>query len=70
MPPAISSLATRAPVMDVGGFNGTDPAPTPAAFKEYVAQRKIHYFIAWVEANFTARQIDGVTVHDLTGNSA
>lgn len=25
---------------------------------------------AWVEANFTARQIDCVTVYDLTGNSA
>ncbi|MFF9406166.1 glycosyltransferase family 39 protein [Streptomyces anandii] len=39
-------LATGAPVMAIGGFNGTDPSPTLAQFKEYVAQGRIHYFIA------------------------
>ncbi|SDL62252.1 4-amino-4-deoxy-L-arabinose transferase [Arthrobacter sp. ov407] len=39
-------LATRLPVMAVGGFNGTDPAPTLAQFQQYVADGKIHYFIA------------------------
>ncbi|WP_423183407.1 ArnT family glycosyltransferase [Arthrobacter sp. NyZ413] len=39
-------LATELPVMAVGGFNGTDPSPTLAQFKELVAQGKIHYFIA------------------------
>ncbi|MDV3124644.1 glycosyltransferase family 39 protein [Mycobacterium sp. 21AC1] len=38
-------LATRAPVMAVGGFNGTDPAPTLEEFEHYVAERQIHYFI-------------------------
>ncbi|MBB4738735.1 4-amino-4-deoxy-L-arabinose transferase-like glycosyltransferase [Actinoplanes octamycinicus] len=38
-------LATEEPVMPVGGFNGTDPSPTLAQFKEYVAAGKIHYFI-------------------------
>jgi hypothetical protein len=38
-------LATGRPVMAVGGFNGTDPAPTLAQFKQYVAEGKIHYFI-------------------------
>ncbi|MET9493890.1 glycosyltransferase family 39 protein [Streptomyces sp. NPDC006552] len=38
-------LATGAPVMAVGGFNGTDPSPTPARFKQYVEDGKIHYFI-------------------------
>ncbi len=38
-------LATEKPVMAVGGFNGTDPSPTFAQFKEYVAAGKIHYFI-------------------------
>lgn len=38
-------LATRQPVMSIGGFNGTDPAPTPARFKEYVREGRIHYFI-------------------------
>ncbi len=38
-------LATGAPVMAVGGFNGTDPAPTVAQFKSIVADHEIHYFI-------------------------
>jgi 4-amino-4-deoxy-L-arabinose transferase-like glycosyltransferase len=38
-------LATEDPVMAIGGFNGSDPSPTLAQFKEYVAEGKIHYFI-------------------------
>lgn len=38
-------LAARVPVMAVGGFNGTDPAPTLAQFQQYVAAGRIHYFI-------------------------
>lgn len=38
-------LATRAPVMAVGGFNGTDPAPTLEEFQQLVDDGAIHYFI-------------------------
>ncbi|MFG2157779.1 ArnT family glycosyltransferase [Streptomyces olivaceus] len=38
-------LSTGDPVMAIGGFNGTDPSPTLAQFKEYVADGEIHYFI-------------------------
>ncbi len=38
-------LATQKPVMSIGGFNGSDPSPTLAQFKKYVAEGKIHYFI-------------------------
>jgi 4-amino-4-deoxy-L-arabinose transferase-like glycosyltransferase len=38
-------LASRAPVMAIGGFNGTDPAPPVGEFKNYVAAGRIHYFI-------------------------
>ena len=31
--------------MAIGGFNGTDPAPTLAQFEQYVAQGRIHYFL-------------------------
>ena len=31
--------------MAVGGFNGTDPAPTLAEFQHDVADGRIHYFI-------------------------
>src|SRR2546421_110554 len=77
-------LATGDPVMAIGGFNGTDPAPTLAQFQQYVRDGKIHYFIAgggpgsgsassnagqiaaWVQQNFAATSIGGVTVYDLT----
>ena len=39
-------LATGEPVMAIGGFNGSDPSPTLAQFKAYVAAGEIHYFIA------------------------
>lgn len=38
-------LAAGAPVMAVGGYNGTDPAPTLAQFQRHVEQRRIHYFV-------------------------
>jgi 4-amino-4-deoxy-L-arabinose transferase-like glycosyltransferase len=38
-------LASGAPVMAIGGFNGTDPSPTLEEFQRYVADRQIHYFI-------------------------
>lgn len=38
-------LATGEPVMAVGGFNGTDPAPTLARFQRLVRQGRIHYFV-------------------------
>ncbi|WP_344217758.1 glycosyltransferase family 39 protein [Nonomuraea bangladeshensis] len=83
-------LATGLPVMAVGGFNGTDPAPTLEEFQGHVAAGKIHYFLgtgmggfgggrkgaggsddaariaAWVQENFTATTVGGVTVFDLT----
>jgi 4-amino-4-deoxy-L-arabinose transferase-like glycosyltransferase len=39
-------LAAELPVMAVGGFNGTDPAPTLEEFRQLVADGKIHYFIS------------------------
>ncbi|WP_406304128.1 glycosyltransferase family 39 protein [Streptomyces sp. NBC_00885] len=39
-------LATEKPVMAIGGFNGSDPSPSLAQFKQYVADGKIHYFIS------------------------
>ncbi len=75
-------LATGDAVMAIGGFNGSDPAPTLAQFEDYVDRGQIHYFIAgamrgsgggsssqiatWVSANFTSTTVGGVTVYDLT----
>ncbi|RMI34689.1 glycosyl transferase [Actinomadura harenae] len=38
-------LATGRPVMAVGGFNGTDPAPTLEGFQRLVAAGRVHYFV-------------------------
>nr|WP_051574327.1 glycosyltransferase family 39 protein [Mycobacterium sp. URHB0044] len=38
-------LATQDPVMPVGGFNGSDPAPSRKQFEQLVAAHRIHYFI-------------------------
>ncbi|WP_446034447.1 ArnT family glycosyltransferase [Streptomyces olivaceus] len=75
-------LSTGDPVMAIGGFNGTDPSPTLAQFKEYVAEGEIHYFIgggtggddsgtasqitAWVEAHFKEVTAGSATFYDLT----
>lgn len=39
-------LATGVPVMAIGGFNGSDPYPTLAQLKQYVAEGRVHYFLA------------------------
>jgi 4-amino-4-deoxy-L-arabinose transferase-like glycosyltransferase len=52
-------LASGAPVMAVGGFNGTDPYPTLDQFKQYVASGQIHYFLG-----------DGMTMQGSTGSDA
>jgi 4-amino-4-deoxy-L-arabinose transferase-like glycosyltransferase len=38
-------LASGYSVMPIGGFNGSDPTPTLAQFKAWVAAGEIHYFI-------------------------
>jgi 4-amino-4-deoxy-L-arabinose transferase-like glycosyltransferase len=45
-------IAAEVPIMSIGGFNGTDPAPSLAQFKELVAQGKVHYFIGSSEGGF------------------
>ncbi|MCU1681236.1 MAG: glycosyl transferase [Amycolatopsis sp.] len=72
-------LASGKSVIGIGGFSGSDPAPTLDEFKQYVADKQITYFIAgndrgggssditsWVTANFTATTVGGQTVYDLT----
>jgi 4-amino-4-deoxy-L-arabinose transferase-like glycosyltransferase len=83
-------LASGEPVMAIGGFNGTDPAPTLAQFQRYVSEGRIHYFIggggfgggpggfggggsttgsqiaSWVQQNFSASTVGGVTIYDLS----
>jgi 4-amino-4-deoxy-L-arabinose transferase-like glycosyltransferase len=39
-------LASDDPVMAIGGFNGTDPAPSLAQFEKYVTEGRIHYYVS------------------------
>jgi 4-amino-4-deoxy-L-arabinose transferase-like glycosyltransferase len=45
-------LASGEPVMAIGGFNGTDGAPTLAEFERLVAARDVHYFVGANQASF------------------
>jgi 4-amino-4-deoxy-L-arabinose transferase-like glycosyltransferase/putative flippase GtrA len=40
-----AQLASGEPVMAIGGFNGSDPAPTLEQFQRYVAEGRIHWFL-------------------------
>ena len=43
-------------VMAIGGFNGTDPAPTLAEFEALVAEHKIHYYLGTNSQSFGGGQ--------------
>jgi len=60
-------LATGHPVMAIGGFNGTDPDPTLAAFQSDVAHGNIHYFIASGQSSATS---GGTTSSDASAITA
>ena len=38
-------LATGRPVIGIGGFTSTDPAPSLQQFQQYVAQGDVRYFV-------------------------
>ena len=45
-------LASGEPVLAIGGFNGTDDAPTLDQFERMVAAGEIHYFVGANQASF------------------
>jgi 4-amino-4-deoxy-L-arabinose transferase-like glycosyltransferase len=49
-------LATGDAVMAIGGFNGTDPWPTLAVFRELVAKHEIHYYVGQGSQSFGGGQ--------------
>ncbi len=51
---ATYQLATGDPVMAIGGYNGTDPAPTLAEFQQDVADGAVHWFVAGSSGGGTA----------------
>lgn len=72
------ALASGRPVIGIGGWSGSDPAPTLEEFQRYVDSGQIGYFVAapgderddspvseWVADNFEERTVDGQTLYDL-----
>ncbi|WP_432537946.1 glycosyltransferase family 39 protein [Kineococcus arenarius] len=75
------ALASGTDVMGIGGFTGSDPAPTLAEFQALVEAGDVHYFISggmgggrggsseiatWVQETFSSTTVGGTTVYDLT----
>jgi 4-amino-4-deoxy-L-arabinose transferase-like glycosyltransferase len=74
------ALASGTTVMGIGGFSGSDPAPTLEQFQTLVAAGEVHYFIqggggfqrggsaiaTWVQQTFAPTTVGGTTVYDLT----
>ncbi|MFD4671189.1 ArnT family glycosyltransferase [Lentzea sp. NPDC058450] len=75
-------LASGRSVIAIGGWNGSDPAPTLDEFKQLVADGKVRYYVEggrgggpggsneigeWVAATFTATTVGGQTLYDLQG---
>ncbi|WP_410604158.1 ArnT family glycosyltransferase [Amycolatopsis sp. lyj-90] len=74
-------LASGKSVIGIGGWSGSDPAPTLAEFQRYVADGDITYYVEggrgggpgggsdeiaeWVAANFTATTVGEQTVYNL-----
>ncbi|MFD5094753.1 glycosyltransferase family 39 protein [Amycolatopsis thailandensis] len=74
-------LASGKSVIGIGGWSGSDPAPTLAEFQQYVADGEITYYVEggrgggpgggsneiseWVAANFTATTVGDQTVYRL-----
>ncbi|GAB3573478.1 glycosyltransferase family 39 protein [Amycolatopsis endophytica] len=79
------ALGSDTAVIAIGGFNGGDPAPTLERFQQYVADGEITYYVSggmggmgrggsgeiatWVEQNYTAQTVGGMTVYDLTAGA-
>ncbi|RDB45264.1 glycosyl transferase, partial [Tsukamurella tyrosinosolvens] len=73
-------LNSGRPVIAIGGFSGSDPAPTLAQFQQWVKDGKVSYYVSsggfrpgggkseiqsWVEKNFTATKVGSATVYQL-----
>ncbi|WP_329790088.1 glycosyltransferase family 39 protein [Lentzea sp. DG1S-22] len=76
---AALQLASGRPVIAIGGWNGSDPAPALDEFKALVAEGRVRYFVSggggrggdneiasWVAANFEATTVGSQTLYDLS----
>jgi 4-amino-4-deoxy-L-arabinose transferase-like glycosyltransferase len=80
---ASMELASGKAVIGIGGFGGSDPAPTLAQFQQWVHDGQVRYYVTgeaggmggrgsgeiadWVAANYQATTVGNATVYDLAG---
>jgi hypothetical protein len=59
------------PVMAIGGFSGSDPAPALTEFQQMVTSHEVHYFVAGA-GGFAAGGLGGAgaTARDGAGSDA
>ncbi|MCG8921932.1 glycosyltransferase family 39 protein [Lentzea sp. CC55] len=77
---AALQLASGRPVIAIGGWNGSDPAPSLDEFKVLVAEGQVRYFVpggggggrggdneiaSWVAAHFEVTTVGSQTLYDL-----
>ena len=55
---AVLQLASGAPVMPIGGFAGSDPAPTLSRFEADVLAHRVHWYVPSGAGTGDARRID------------
>jgi 4-amino-4-deoxy-L-arabinose transferase-like glycosyltransferase len=76
-------LSSGKSVIAIGGWSGSDPAPTLEEFKQYVAEGRISYYVTmggmsggpggssgiaeWVADNYDSQTVGNTTVYDLRG---
>jgi 4-amino-4-deoxy-L-arabinose transferase-like glycosyltransferase len=58
-------LGTGEPVMSLGGYNGTDPAISLAAFKLLVSAGKVHYYVADSSGFIGSTSAQGSTAYQI-----
>jgi 4-amino-4-deoxy-L-arabinose transferase-like glycosyltransferase len=58
-------LGTGEPVMSLGGYNGTDPAISLAAFKLLVRAGKVHYYVADSSGFIGSTSAQGSTAYQI-----
>jgi hypothetical protein len=78
---ASMELASGKAVIGIGGFGGSDPAPTLAQFQQWVKDGQVRYYVSggggmggrgsgeiatWVAANYQATTVGNATVYDLS----
>ena len=75
---AAYQLTLGEPVLAIGGYQGSDPAPTLAQFIHLAGTGQVHWFVPggvtgpsanqildWARAHFVPKVADGISLYDV-----